>query len=164
MDFLNDLFADNFIYGFLSSLLATFVAWGCRQLYVASKYKSDFNGKWEATIIRKNTGKIETDILTIRHDPKTGKIKGTVIRPDNKEWKARGIMGILMRDRLLTISYTNEPIKSMSSTHTVLVGDYHFKGYLLRYNLDTRQVEEEVCEIKKMPKAKKGKPTQRWKV
>ena len=153
MTFIIELFTKDFLQGLISSLIITFSGWVCTQIYISLAHKSSYSGKWEFRIFDDNMRPTYIDSIKLCHNSRTGLIKGKIqsIYPQERTvWKPRKIMGVLMRDRLLTISYTKEPIDSMSTTHSILIIDYHFTGYILHYNMDTSEIEKKAIVFKKV--------------
>jgi hypothetical protein len=160
IDFIQGLFTTEFAYGAISSLLAAFIIWAAGQFCIDLIYKSEFSGIWEFRIFDNDSKVIHKDLVKFKHNSKTGMIKGKakIIEPINSTWKPRKVIGTLRFNRLLVLSYTNQLIQSTSVTHLKLVNEYHFKGYILRYNIDENQIEKmDVDYIKIMPKNKRRK-------
>jgi hypothetical protein len=152
--FILGFFDVTYLYGVLSSLFAIFIVWGLRQLYITLIHKSAYSGTWTFNAYDDAMQITHTDSVTFRHNKKTKMITGKALNvfPHKNAWKARKIMGALKMNRLLILSYTDEPIESTSVTHLLLKNNYYFKGYMLRYNISTDEIETIVVDYRKLPK------------
>jgi hypothetical protein len=149
-EFIEGLISLSFIYGVIASLAAAAIGLGLRWLVLLIKYKSSYDGRWQTIITNDDKTEMLVDNLDILRNPKTGEIKGTLERISPKSsWNKRKIRGVLTREKFLMVSFTDEPISSMSSSHLISIGNYHYKGKLLRYKMDTQSIECVDIEIRK---------------
>jgi len=142
----------SFLSGIIASLIAAFITFLCRQVINNFRNKSEYSGTWLFQIYDEKMNVIQKDLLFFKHDIKTGIICGDTSKtfPQKKSWKKRSVIGVLLLGRLLTISYTYEPIQSMSATHSVLIEDYHFRGFILRYIMQDNKIVTNNIDITKL--------------
>jgi len=142
-----------YLLGIISTLIATLIAWLCKQWYENRQFQSKYSGKWETKIYDTNDTVVKSDILEIKHNKKTFIVKGTLKRkfPEIERGKCWFISGILQNNIFVWYTYTYEPIPSMASSCVRLEDDYCFKGYYLRFNESTKENEKIKIELRKIP-------------
>lgn len=93
--------------------------------------KSDFTGFWKNSVLDKNGQILKVDYCHLLHNPKSGVIKGRIIRnhpetQNDRRWNCNGVL----KDQKIIMTFwsTNGTTRSDGSGYLFLVADRTFKG------------------------------------
>lgn len=141
----------DFYMGVLASLLAAFVSWIINKLIEALECRSGITGKWEL-FIYEHGSLIKVDKMIIKHNRKTGMIKGKERRKypykqRHRKWK---IYGSLSGRTIMLVAFASEEIDSQASGYLKMIEDKYFSGFYLKLNSKTNEIEKIEVEMKKL--------------
>ena len=144
LDFLTGLFTVQHFQGAVISILVAIMSWAVGQLYILIRYRSKYSGTWDVRIYDNDMNVIREYTLIFRHNSKTGNVKGCAKRfnPDTQSKIRLQVTGFLLNNQFIGFTSTNEPLQHPAAFHLILENNYFFKGFYLRRNLKTNDIEK----------------------
>jgi glutaredoxin-related protein len=94
-------------------------------------YKSAYSGYWVNVRDDKKNNIVKEDVFRMKHNPKTGFIKGKIVNIVTEKGKTQFVIGILKQDEIVYVVYSYDPIPSYSAVYVRLEESYVFSGFYL---------------------------------
>lgn len=137
----------DFILGVIASLVAAFIIWIIKQIFIWLQERSDFNGKWETCLYNDKNNIIKKDITNVKHNKKTNWLNGKIGRsfPINQSYRKWNMKGLLVGDNIICLVWSKQMITSFNCAFFHQISDYYYEGYYLKFNNKENKIEK--CKI-----------------